>query len=146
VSSTSGLSTQIIPDNVFSRIITLYVMIVGAIFIPKNLADLLNLIRGQSAYLKGFIAAPGYHHIVLIGDFEIISLRAFLAELYVVFDFHSLPFLIYVPKIGSVKIMVQSRCGQGSSCSAKTIPLPPSNPSSKAPFTKTESLMSVGIL
>ena len=82
MSSTSGLSTQIIPDNVFSRIITLYVMIVGAIFIPKNLADLLNLIRSQSSYLKGFIALPGYDHIVLIGDFEVTSLRAFLAEFY----------------------------------------------------------------
>ncbi len=57
-------------------------MIVGAIFIPKNLADLLNLIRSQSSYLTPFRKTPGSSHLVLIGDFNLTSLRAFLSELY----------------------------------------------------------------
>ena len=76
------MATQIIPDNVFSRIITLYVMIIGAIFIPKNLTDLLSLIRSQSAYLAPFKLASGYGHVVLVGDFEAVTLRAFLQEFF----------------------------------------------------------------
>lgn len=57
-------------------------MIVGAIFIPKNLADLLNLIRSQSSYLVPFKASPGYGHVVLVGNFEITTVRAFLTEFF----------------------------------------------------------------
>lgn len=80
VSSTSGLSTQIIPDNIFSRIVTLYIMVVGAIFIPTNLSNLLTLINSKSAYTKPFQKSSA--HVVLAGNFEITSLRGFLREFF----------------------------------------------------------------
>jgi hypothetical protein len=58
-------------------------MIVGAIFIPKNLSDLLALIRSQSNYLKSFHVTSGYCHVVLISNsFEVTRLRAFLNEFF----------------------------------------------------------------
>lgn len=36
VSSTSGLTTNIVPDNIFSRCVTLLIMVIGAIFIPTK--------------------------------------------------------------------------------------------------------------
>ena len=80
VNATSGLATEIIPDNIFSRIITLFIMIVGAIFIPKNLTDLLNLVNSQSSYLTPFKKVTGYSHIVITGELDVINLKAFLEE------------------------------------------------------------------
>ncbi|KAI8926389.1 hypothetical protein BC831DRAFT_504492 [Entophlyctis helioformis] len=82
VSSTSGLNTQIIPDNIFSRIITLYVMIVGAIFIPTNLSDLIVLIRSQSPFNKRYKPSSGQTHVLLLGNFEVASLRDFFREFF----------------------------------------------------------------
>ncbi|KND03740.1 uncharacterized protein SPPG_01198 [Spizellomyces punctatus DAOM BR117] len=81
VSSTSGLSTQIIPDNPFSRIVIMYVMIVGAIFIPTNLADLLALIRNKSKYDRSY-KSTNRSHVLIAGNFEITSLRDFLWEFF----------------------------------------------------------------
>ena len=55
---------------------------IGAIFIPKSLTDLITLFRNQSAYLAPFNLAKGFGHIVLIGDFEAVILRAFLQDFY----------------------------------------------------------------
>ena len=57
-------------------------MIVGAIFIPKHLSDLLTLIRSQSAYLSPFKTSPGCGHIVIIGKFQLASLKSFLLEFF----------------------------------------------------------------
>ena len=55
---------------------------IGAIFIPKSLTDLLSLFRSQSAYLAPFKLARGFGHIVIIGDFEEVVLKAFLQEFF----------------------------------------------------------------
>ena len=59
-----------------------YVMIVGAIFIPTNLAELLALIRNQSQYEKPYKMLPDHSHVVCIGNFEVTSLRDFLREFF----------------------------------------------------------------
>ncbi|KAI8908406.1 calcium-activated BK potassium channel alpha subunit-domain-containing protein [Gorgonomyces haynaldii] len=82
VSSTSGLSTQIIPDNVFSRIVTLYVMVVGAIYIPSSLADLLQLIRSTSKYTKPYQKQKSKQHIVIVGNLQVSAIRGFLKEFF----------------------------------------------------------------
>jgi hypothetical protein len=56
--------------------------VIGAIFIPKSLTDLISLFRSQSAYLASFKLAKGFGHIVLIGDFEEVVLKAFLQEFF----------------------------------------------------------------
>lgn len=55
---------------------------IGAIFIPKSLTDLVALFRSQSAYLAPFKSAKGFGHVVVIGDFEEVVLRAFLEEFF----------------------------------------------------------------
>lgn len=55
---------------------------IGAIFIPKSLTDLVSLFRSQSAYLAPFNLAKGFGHVVVIGDFEEVVLRAFLQEFF----------------------------------------------------------------
>jgi hypothetical protein len=82
VSSTSGLSTQIVPDNIFSRFITLGVMIIGAVFLPTQIGDLMNLIRSSSKYTLPYVAVKGRHHVVIVGNLEIISLQGFLREFF----------------------------------------------------------------
>ncbi|KAJ3190217.1 hypothetical protein HDU85_000508 [Gaertneriomyces sp. JEL0708] len=81
VSSTSGLSTQIIPDNPFSRLVIMYVMVVGAIHVPTNLAELLSLIRNKSKYDKPY-SGSNSSHVLIVGNFEIPSLRDFLWEFF----------------------------------------------------------------
>ncbi|KAJ3282391.1 hypothetical protein HK104_010910 [Borealophlyctis nickersoniae] len=72
----------IIDDNPFSRIVILYVMIVGAIFIPTNLSDLLALIRSQSKYDKPYQPRSDYSHVLIVGNFEVTGLRDFLREFF----------------------------------------------------------------
>jgi hypothetical protein len=45
MSSFSGLATNIVPDNTFSRIVTFGIMVVGAIYLPTQLSDLITLVR-----------------------------------------------------------------------------------------------------
>ena len=67
VSSTSGLTTQIVPDNAFSRLVILYVMIVGAIFIPTNLSKLLALMGKKSKFDKPYYkSGEQMEHVVII--------------------------------------------------------------------------------
>ncbi|KAJ8329775.1 hypothetical protein QVD99_004219 [Batrachochytrium dendrobatidis] len=82
VSSTSGLSTNIVPDNFFSRIITLYVMIVGAIFIPTSLSDLIMLIRSKSKYDRRYSQSSNQNHVLLVGHFDVANLRDFFREFF----------------------------------------------------------------
>jgi hypothetical protein len=56
--------------------------VIGAIFIPKSLTDLISLFRSQSAFLAPFKLARGFGHIVIIGDFEEVVLKAFLQEFF----------------------------------------------------------------
>ncbi|KAJ3271957.1 hypothetical protein HDV01_006091 [Terramyces sp. JEL0728] len=82
VSSTSGLSTQIIPDNVYSRIITLGVMIIGAIFIPTQLSDLLAMIRNSSKFTKPYQFSENTRHVLVVGNLEVVALKGFLREFF----------------------------------------------------------------
>lgn len=82
MSSTSGLSTNIVPDNTFSRIVTFGIMIIGAIFLPTQISDLITLIRSQSDYRFSYKPLRGRQHVVVVGNLEIVSLRGFLREFY----------------------------------------------------------------
>ncbi|KAJ3000871.1 hypothetical protein HDV02_002334 [Globomyces sp. JEL0801] len=82
VSSTSGLSTQIVPDNNLSRMITLGVMVVGAIYIPAQLSELLALMSNVSKYAIPYESIGRQQHALLIGNLEIVSLRGFLREFF----------------------------------------------------------------
>ncbi|KAJ1926753.1 hypothetical protein IWQ60_003522 [Tieghemiomyces parasiticus] len=82
VSSTSGLSTDLVPDNAFTRIVILYIMIVGAVFIPANLSELLTLMARQSRYPTRFTPAAHQSHVLLVGRMEPMSLFEFLREFF----------------------------------------------------------------
>lgn len=82
VSCTSGLSTQVVPENTISRVVILGVMIVGAIFLPSQIGDLVGLIRSTSKYSTSFIPAKNRFHVVIVGNLEIVSLRGFLKEFF----------------------------------------------------------------
>ncbi|KAL1920771.1 uncharacterized protein VTP21DRAFT_11406 [Calcarisporiella thermophila] len=82
VSSTTGMSTNIMPDNSFNRMVILYVMICGAIFIPTNLSELLNLISRKSKYEHSFKPQKGKSHILIGGPIDIQSLIYWLREFF----------------------------------------------------------------
>ncbi|KAJ3310632.1 hypothetical protein HDV04_004875 [Boothiomyces sp. JEL0838] len=82
VSVTSGLSTDIVPDNMFSRVITLGVMLVGAVYLPTQLGQLMDLIKSTSKYAAPFVPKSGRSHVVILGNLEITALRGFLREFF----------------------------------------------------------------
>lgn len=57
-------------------------MITGAIFIPKNLAELLTLINKRSPYVHSFKKKYQQNHVVVCGQFENYTLKTFLKEFF----------------------------------------------------------------
>ena len=57
-------------------------MIIGAIFLPTQISDLITLIRSQSDYRFSYKPLRGRQHVVVVGNLEIVSLRGFLREFY----------------------------------------------------------------
>ena len=82
MSSFSGLATNIVPDNTFSRIVTFGIMVVGAIYLPTQLSDLITLVRSQSQYNRSYRPSKGRSHVIVVGNLEIVALRGFLREFY----------------------------------------------------------------
>jgi hypothetical protein len=76
------LSTEIVPDNVFSRIITLGVMVIGAIFLPTQIGDLVSVINSSSAYTSPFSKPKDRTHVLVLGNLEIVALQGFLREFF----------------------------------------------------------------
>lgn len=82
VSSVSSIRTDIVPDNEFTRLVILYVMIAGALYIPTRLAELLSLIQHRSKYRHSYPAKDGQQHVIVTGSFEPSSLLEFLREFF----------------------------------------------------------------
>jgi hypothetical protein len=74
--------SKIVPDGPFSRLVILYIMFTSAIFIPKNLAELLTLINKKSKFDHSFKKKHNQNHVVVCGQFETISLQSFLREFF----------------------------------------------------------------
>ncbi|CAJ0842009.1 9829_t:CDS:10 [Entrophospora sp. SA101] len=75
-------TVDIVPDNTFTRIVILYVMIAGAVFLPSNLSELLDLIRQRSKYSRPYKPEFNMKHILVTGDFDGTSLYEFLREFF----------------------------------------------------------------
>ncbi|KAJ3218295.1 hypothetical protein HK099_005112 [Clydaea vesicula] len=90
LSATNGLDTDIVPDNNTSRIATLAIMIIGAIYIPKSLSEFLTLLKQQSKYDKPYNSALNnetesslFKHVILAGNInDVGALRSFLREFF----------------------------------------------------------------
>lgn len=81
VSPTSGLSSQIVPDNIFSRLVIIYIMVSGALFLPTNVAELLSLLSKKSVYDHSF--KPTHrNHVLLCGTLDVSSIASFLEEFF----------------------------------------------------------------
>ncbi|CAJ0642027.1 13674_t:CDS:10, partial [Entrophospora sp. SA101] len=76
------MSTDLVPENAFTRIVILYVMVAGAIFLPSNLSELLDLIRQKSKYSHSYKPESNIKHIVVTGGFDETSLYEFLREFF----------------------------------------------------------------
>ena len=74
--------TDIVGDGAFSRLVILFVLATGAIFIPKNLAELLSLINKKSHYDHSYKEKKAQNHVVVCGQFDTIALRSFLKEFF----------------------------------------------------------------
>jgi hypothetical protein len=57
-------------------------MIIGAIFIPTNLADLLALIRSKSSFDHRFVPSSRQDHVILVGNFDVALLADFFREFF----------------------------------------------------------------
>ncbi|PKY42574.1 hypothetical protein RhiirA4_442055 [Rhizophagus irregularis] len=82
LSSTNGMSTDLIPDSAFTRAVILYVMLAGALYIPTALSELLTLIQERSKYNHSYKGEIYKEHIIVTGDFDSTSLFEFLREFF----------------------------------------------------------------
>ncbi|CAG8500150.1 13571_t:CDS:10 [Funneliformis mosseae] len=82
LSSTNGMSTDLVPDSTFTRAVILYVMFAGALFIPTALSELLTLIQEKSKYDHSYKGEKYNEHIIVTGDFDATSLFEFLREFF----------------------------------------------------------------
>jgi hypothetical protein len=57
-------------------------MVIGAIFLPSQIGDLIELIRSSSKYSAPFEKQEDRTHVVVCGNLEIIALRGFLREFF----------------------------------------------------------------
>jgi len=80
--STIGTGTSIVPDSTFTRIVILYVMVAGAIFIPTHFAELLRLIAQKSKYEHSYKGERNQDHVIVAGTFDAINLFEFLREFF----------------------------------------------------------------
>ncbi|CAG8741447.1 1295_t:CDS:2, partial [Acaulospora colombiana] len=76
------MSTNLVPENSWTRLVILYIMVAGAIFIPTHLSELLNLIQQRSKYDRPFKADKQHNHVVVTGNFDSTSLFEFLREFF----------------------------------------------------------------
>lgn len=82
VSSVSGLTSSVVPDNIFSRFVILYIMITGIIYIPPRAAELLRLIQQKSDYDGSYFWDGHREHVILCGYLELSSIKTFLHEFF----------------------------------------------------------------
>ncbi|RHZ54193.1 hypothetical protein Glove_429g18 [Diversispora epigaea] len=82
VSSTNGMSTNLVPENGWIRLVILYIMVAGAIFIPTHLSELLNLIQARSKYEHSYEPEKNREHMIVTGSFDATSLFEFLREFF----------------------------------------------------------------
>ncbi|KAJ3313026.1 erg10, acetyl-CoA C-acetyltransferase [Boothiomyces sp. JEL0838] len=57
-------------------------MIIGAIFIPTQLSDLLAMIRNSSKFTKPYQFTDNTRHVLVVGNLEIVALKGFLREFF----------------------------------------------------------------
>ncbi|KAI3650905.1 hypothetical protein MP228_004386 [Amoeboaphelidium protococcarum] len=82
ISVNSGNTSQIVPDGPFARVVVLYILITGAIFVPTRVAELLRLMGQKSVYDHSFKKKNNQNHVLICGDFELSSLSTFLKEFF----------------------------------------------------------------
>jgi hypothetical protein len=76
------MSTDLVPNNAFTRAVILYVIVAGALFIPTALSELLTLIQERSNYNHSYKGENYKEHIIVTGDFDATSLFEFLREFF----------------------------------------------------------------
>ncbi|KAJ3191603.1 hypothetical protein HK101_007566 [Irineochytrium annulatum] len=82
VTSSSGLSTGIVPDGYLSRCVIIFVMIAGIVFLPPALTEFIELIRTRSKYVHSYKPHSEGDHVVVVGDLEVTAVRDFLREFF----------------------------------------------------------------
>ncbi|CAG8768709.1 12282_t:CDS:10, partial [Dentiscutata erythropus] len=82
VGITSGMSTNIVADNFWLKLVILYIMIMAAMFIPTYLTELISLIQQKSKYDHSFKPGKNIEHIIISGSFDSTSLFEFLREFF----------------------------------------------------------------
>ncbi|KAJ3221288.1 hypothetical protein HK099_003615 [Clydaea vesicula] len=81
----NGMDVDIVPDNTPSRIATLAILVIGAIYVPSSLSDFFVLLKQQSKYDKPYTGERNtlFKHVVLAGNIvDVGALRSFLREFF----------------------------------------------------------------
>lgn len=82
MSSTTGLATDIVPDTIISRTVILIVMVIGALYLPASLAELIDLASRKSKYIHRYRLKKNQNHVVVMGNMDHIILADFLREFF----------------------------------------------------------------
>ncbi|KAJ3103629.1 hypothetical protein HDU97_009968 [Phlyctochytrium planicorne] len=82
VTSSSGLSTKIVPDDLISRLVIIFVMINGVVFLPPALSELIELFKARSKFVHSYKPYNDHDHVVVLGELETNSVKDFLREFF----------------------------------------------------------------
>lgn len=82
VTTSTGLSTTLIPETDLSRIMVVLALTTFIFVIPRKISELVSLISKKSIYEHSFKRGGHQNHVILCGKFDYASLNSFLKEFF----------------------------------------------------------------
>ncbi|PVV03923.1 hypothetical protein BB560_001576 [Smittium megazygosporum] len=82
VSSITGLTSDVVPNTVFTRGVALFIMFLGITWIPTKMAEVFSVIDKRKRFSSQYTSEPNQRYVLVIGDLSLNSLFEFLREFF----------------------------------------------------------------
>ncbi|PVU90239.1 hypothetical protein BB561_004957 [Smittium simulii] len=82
VSSITGLTSDVVPNTLFTRGVAIFIMFLGIIWMPPKMSEVLSVIEKRNPLPKSYKPEPHQKHVLVIGDLNLGSLVEFLREFF----------------------------------------------------------------
>lgn len=80
VSITNGPESDIVPDSVVTRLVVLFIVVMGIIYIPSSFSELFDLMKQRPKYKTYFNPLKDQNHVIMAGKIQLGSTYEFLKE------------------------------------------------------------------
>ncbi|OMH84936.1 Calcium-activated potassium channel slowpoke [Zancudomyces culisetae] len=82
VSSVTGLTSDITPDNWYTRGVVVFIMFLGVLWFPPRMAEVLEMLGERNPWATNFTPEYNQKHVLVIGDLSYSSMFEFLREFF----------------------------------------------------------------